>query len=187
MTAERHSRAMGTDLHVIVVGPDGSPPGGNAGSNHGPAGDREHELADRAVARINQLEARWSRFLPDSEVSRLNGAVGAPVVVSDDTATLIARMVDAWHLTEGLVDCTLLGDLVRAGYDRPFSQLPADRPAPAGVLRRIYGGDPGDIERHGNTVTLPLGLGIDPGGIGKGLAADLVTAELLAAGAAGAV
>ncbi len=33
---------------------------------------------------------------------------------------------------------------------------------------------------------LPLGTGFDPGGIGKGLAADLVTEELLAAGAVGA-
>lgn len=174
MAAERHTRAMGTDLHVIVVGPGGT------------AGDREHELVERAITRVAQLEARWSRFIPQSEVSRLNGAVGAPLVVSDDTAALVARAVDAWHLTEGLVDCTLLDDLLRAGYDRPFDDLPADRPAPSTTLRRVYGGDPGDIELRGNTITLPLGLGIDPGGIGKGLAADLVTGELLAAGAAGA-
>ncbi len=174
MAAERHTRAMGTDLHLIVVGSGGT------------AGDREHELIERALTRVAQLEARWSRFIPQSEVSRLNGAVGTPLVVSDDTAALVARAIDAWHLTEGLVDCTLLDDLIRAGYDRPFEELPADRPAPGPTLRRIYGGDPGDIEIHGNTVTLPLGLGIDPGGIGKGLAADLVTGELLAAGAAGA-
>ena len=33
---------------------------------------------------------------------------------------------------------------------------------------------------------LPFGVGFDPGGIGKGLAADLVAGELLAHGAAGA-
>ena len=33
---------------------------------------------------------------------------------------------------------------------------------------------------------LPAGSGFDPGGIGKGLAADIVSAELLAAGARGA-
>ena len=36
-------------------------------------------------------------------------------------------------------------------------------------------------------MTLPRDVEIDPGGIGKGLAADLVTAELLAAGARGAL
>lgn len=36
-------------------------------------------------------------------------------------------------------------------------------------------------------MTLPQGVGLDPGGIGKGLAADIVVRELLAAGAAGAM
>ena len=43
-----------------------------------------------------------------------------------------------------------------------------------------------DIEIVGDTVRLPDGIGFDPGGIGKGLAADLVVEELLAAGADGA-
>jgi thiamine biosynthesis lipoprotein len=42
-----------------------------------------------------------------------------------------------------------------------------------------------DIVIDGDTVTFPEGMGFDPGGIGKGLAADLVTADLLAAGASG--
>ena len=36
-------------------------------------------------------------------------------------------------------------------------------------------------------MTLPAGIRFDPGGIGKGLAADIVTEELIAAGAAGAL
>jgi thiamine biosynthesis lipoprotein len=36
-------------------------------------------------------------------------------------------------------------------------------------------------------VTLPAGTRFDPGGIGKGLAADIVTEEMIAAGAAGAL
>jgi len=36
-------------------------------------------------------------------------------------------------------------------------------------------------------VVLPAGVRVEPGGIGKGLAADLVTSELLDAGAAGAL
>jgi FAD:protein FMN transferase len=44
---------------------------------------------------------------------------------------------------------------------------------------------PGDITIDGHAVTIPAGVGFDPGGIGKGLAADLVSAELVTAGAAG--
>ena len=37
------------------------------------------------------------------------------------------------------------------------------------------------------TVSLPAGIRFDPGGIGKGLAADIVTEELITDGAAGAL
>lgn len=165
---------MGTDVTVIVVGAD------TPNADHG----AEAALAERALARIGQLEARWSRFRPDSEVSRLNGAVGATVEVSTDTALLLARAVEAWELSAGLVDCTQLTEVMAAGYDRSFDQLPADRNR-ATLLRRHYGGDPGDIVLDGTTVRLSLGLGFDPGGIGKGLAADIVSAEIMVAGAAG--
>ena len=42
-----------------------------------------------------------------------------------------------------------------------------------------------DIEVAADAVRLPAGLGFDPGGIGKGLAADLVSDELVRAGADG--
>ena len=43
-----------------------------------------------------------------------------------------------------------------------------------------------DIVIDHDAVTIPAGLGFDPGGIGKGLAADIVAGELIAAGATGA-
>ena len=53
--------------------------------------------------------------------------------------------------------------------------------APRGL--RLVGAD--DVVVDDSSVTLPDGIGFDPGGIGKGLAADLVSAEVIAAGAAG--
>jgi thiamine biosynthesis lipoprotein len=43
-----------------------------------------------------------------------------------------------------------------------------------------------DIHIDGRAVGLPAGTGFDPGGIGKGLAADIVIGELQAGGVAGA-
>ena len=77
---ERRFRAMGSDAHVIVVGhPDDH--------DHDVDHDDDHAvpaepLADRAVARIAELEARWSRFLPDSEISEVNRRAGETVAVS---------------------------------------------------------------------------------------------------------
>src|SRR5689334_5084987 len=103
MPAERRFRAMGSDAHVVVVGP-------------------EH-LANCAEQRIAELERRWSRFDERSEVSALTRHAGAPVVVSPDTVELVERAVDAWRMTHGWFDPTVLGDLVRAGYDRTFDEI----------------------------------------------------------------
>jgi thiamine biosynthesis lipoprotein len=160
-------RAMGSDASVVVVG--GAP-----------------DLIARARARVEELEALWSRFVPTSEVSRLNRAAGAAaLLVSPETFELIERGVEAWRMTRGRFDPTVLGDVLRAGYTTSFDQLPAS--GPAGAVSRLGRGCAGiELDVHLGAVRLPAGVGFDPGGIGKGLAADLVVDELRAAGAEGA-
>jgi len=153
---------MGADAHVVVVG--------------GPA-----DLIDRAQHRLAQLEGAWSRFIDSSEVSALNRSAGSPVRVSPDTIELVRRAKAAWHLSGGAVDATVLGDVIRAGYDRSFEQV--TREWHAGQSRFHLAVT--DIVVDGDTVRLPSGTGFDPGGIGKGLAADMVTAEMVAGGAEG--
>jgi FAD:protein FMN transferase len=154
--------AMGTDAQIIVVG--------------GPDGLEAH-----ARARIADLERRWSRFIDTSEVSALNRHAGAPVKVSAATVELVQRAIEAWRFTRGRFDPTVLGSVIRAGYDRSFDEL--------GSLPRAGSSDlalgAGGIEILDDMVRLPLGTGFDPGGVGKGLAADIVAEELEAAGAIG--
>src|SRR4051812_2608175 len=102
--AELRFRAMGADAHVIVVGGSG-------------------ELAVAVRERIDDLERRWSRFLPDSEVNELNRCSGQPLMVSPETAQLVERATQAWRITGGSFDATVLGDVIRAGYDRPFDEV----------------------------------------------------------------
>jgi thiamine biosynthesis lipoprotein len=153
---------MGSDCHLVVVG--------------GP-----RRLLDQAQRRVDDLEQRWSRFLPTSEVSRLNEHAGTPMRVSPDTAGLVRRALDAWDLSGGSYDPTVLGAVVRAGYDRSFELL-GPEPAPGVSPLRLGAGR---IEIDGDTVLIPAGSGFDPGGIGKGLAADVVSSEVMAAGADG--
>jgi thiamine biosynthesis lipoprotein len=154
---------MGTGAHVIVVG-------GRPG------------LAERAARRIARLEALWSRFRPDSDVSRLNARAGSRVPVAPETSELVGRALDGWRITEGAFDPTVLGAVIRAGYDRTFARIPADaRPGTSGARTDAAG-----IEAGLGWVRLPAWSGFDPGGIGKGLAADIVADELMDAGAAGA-
>jgi thiamine biosynthesis lipoprotein len=154
---------MGSDAHVIVVG-----------DAHLVA-----PLIATARRRIEQLESRWSRFLPDSEVCELTRRAGEAVEVSADTLLLVQRSIDAWWMSGGAFDPTVLGAVLRAGYDRSFDNMPAETTDGTSLL--LTGCT--DIEIDGTTVRLPAHTGFDPGGIGKGLAADLVVAELLVAGA----
>jgi thiamine biosynthesis lipoprotein len=90
-------------------------------------------------------------------------------------------------LTGGSFDPTVLDDLRSAGYDRSFESL-GDGPSRRSVARRDRSiNAPGctDIIVDATTVMLPVGLGFDAGGIGKGLAADLVATELFDEGVRG--
>jgi len=170
-TREVHGKAMGTSLHIVVTGDE-----------------RElGSLIDRARHRVVQLEQRWSRFLPDSEISRCNELAGIPVDVSSDTRRLVNHAIFAWNETNCAYDPTVLDALVACGYDRPFDDLdrsdvvfdhdPQPAPGCAGIV----------VDDELQSVLLPPGVGFDPGGIGKGLAADLLVEELIDAGAAGAL
>jgi thiamine biosynthesis lipoprotein len=159
---------MGTDVHLCVVGGDAS-------------------LLELGLQRIRELEGRWSRFLDTSEISALNRCSGRPVVVSPETAELVARSVQAWERTGGSFDPTVGTALAAHGYDRTFDDVrrrtssvpssPVAVPGPAGV--QVFF-DP-------DVVVLPVGVTLDPGGIGKGLAADLVAGLLVSSGADGAL
>ena len=167
--------AMGSTAHVLVVGgPD--------------------DLLERAAARIEELESRWSRFRPDSEVSRLNAApAGRPVAVTADTQLLVERALEGHAVTGGAFDPSLLAQLVDAGYG---ASLVDDLASGGPVVRTITDPTPvghGDlslefvVDRDAGTVTRTSALQFDPGGLGKGLAADLVVDDLMAAGADGAL
>jgi thiamine biosynthesis lipoprotein len=158
---------MSCDVRVIVVGPSTM-------------------SAHDALDRIDRLESRWSRFLPDSELSRLNSAGGRTFRVSDDTRRLVVALVEAWHVTNGAFDPTLLVPLVSLGYaaSRDDARLRTSL-APTSTVR----GRPDLIlvDAVNSTVALPPGTVLDPGGLGKGLAADVVVDELISSGARGAL
>ncbi len=170
--AEARFRAMGTDCHILVVAPQ-------------PEGD---ELVGLARERVDILEQCWSRFRHDSELSHLNASAGrGPQAVSDDLLVLVQRMRDAWRSTAGLFDPTVLTSIRAMGYDADFSVV-SQRSA-ASITDIALAAAPGmsaiTVDVEAGTVSLPAGVGLDPGAIGKGLAADLIADELWMAGASG--
>lgn len=170
---------MASELHVVIVSADAT----SAAAGF-----------DDVLALLMHLEHSWSRFVDDSDVSRLNGAAGSAVTVDPSTLTLVAAMVEARELTGGRFDPSVLPVLLEAGYRSSIDDPRLVTILPSGDV--VVGGydEPhrstvGDIvvDARAHAITLPFGLAIDPGGIGKGLAADLAVIQLLSNGAAGAL
>lgn len=179
MPAELRFRAMGTAVHLLAL-------------------DVPVEVLQAARHRIADLESRWSRFLPASEVSQINRHPTRWTTVSPGTFRLIEAAVRGWELTAGAFDPTVLRALVAAGYDRSFELVregqgsptqpaPAPQAAPSPIPAWVPGAGAIELDEARWAVRLVEGVGIDLGGIAKGHAADLVVADLMAAGASGAM
>jgi FAD:protein FMN transferase len=164
---ELRLHVMASAAHVILVDPA---PGAEA----------------YARGRLQQLERRWSRFIPRSELSRLNAAPEAFLAVSPDTIALLTAMKAAGRATAGRYDPCMLHDIVAAGYDTSIdgsghTSRAAGALAPRGSIADVA------VDAQASLASVPAGVGLDAGGIGKGLAADLVVTELLERGSAGAL
>jgi len=160
-------RAMGTDCEVVIHG----------GPSH---------LDVLAESQVRDLDASWSRFREDSELSQLNARAGTGQVPASTTMRVLVRtMVSAWQLTEGLCDASVLDSIIGVGYDDDFDAVVAR--GETHETSKTVSPSPGlaGVEVGRDWVSLPSGVRLDSGGIGKGLGADLVAGRLMAAGATG--
>lgn len=161
----REFAVMGTTAHLVLV----------AGTE---------SMLDDLVEVAQFLHERWSRFIETSDISRLNNAEGEPTEVDPVTVALVMEMLAARRLTDGSYDPTILPRLVAEGYakSRVDSTLTTSLPVSA-----RWPVDTSGTTIAGNTVTMPLGMTLDPGGIGKGFAADVLATRALELGALGAL
>jgi thiamine biosynthesis lipoprotein len=145
--------------------------------------DSENELIHLigvAQARLTQLETRWSRFISTSEVSQLNTALHCVwTPISDDTALLLHYLIEAFRVANGAFNPFLLPALVNAGYSHSLT----DNATVSLPHSASWHATAADLEiQHTSTgwqARLLNGATVDPGGIGKGLAADIVAEQLM--------
>jgi len=153
---------MATTATVTVVGAD-------------PA-----RTADLGLDEIRRLESLWSRFIDHSDISRLNRADGSAVEVAPETVSLLTQMRAAHRATRGSFDPTRLALQIAAGDSTSLdgSPLPQhDRSRPDTTDGQWF-------ELASPTVVVPRrGIIFDAGGLGKGMAADMVAALMLSHGA----
>ena len=134
-------------------------------------------LITKAKTEILRLESLWSRFDPESEVSRVNDAAGREAIpVSHETAELLRASRDWTELSGGVFDITAFQPCV---FSFLKSRLFRDTCNQGNLLRLL-------VDNDSSMAYLPRkGPKIDLGGIGKGAAADRVGELLLKEGALG--
>jgi thiamine biosynthesis lipoprotein len=150
----------------------------------GPASMEPEKAAAIAEARLLAAHRQLSRFLPDSELSRLNRDPRTRVPVDPLLLRLVSAAREAGELTSGLVDATLLGEIEAAGYrDSMMGRPRANRVtqpeavAPAGP-RLAQSWAKLSVNWRAQAIERPPGVEIDSGGVAKGLLADEVAAAL---------
>ncbi len=149
--------AMGTDVDVLLDAP------------FDPAAAAALEGVEREFDRLERI---FSRFLPDSELTRLNEA--GEIDAGEELREVVALALAAREQTGGRFDPTVHDALVAAGYDRTFDDLDGHggEARPAG----------GTVRLSGRRIELGENVRLDLGGIAKGYAVDRTVRSLAASG-----
>jgi thiamine biosynthesis lipoprotein len=123
-----------------------------------------------ARAFIEVSEKRFSRFLPDSELSRLNYSAGSWHSVSNDLMDLLMLSLRYYDETDGLFNPSILPDLKLAGYDKSMDEIRTQGPGQISKKRNLHIKNFNEVEfdLQGHQVLLPESMQIDLGGIAKG-------------------
>ncbi len=154
---EYSGKAMGTDYHVAVV-----------------CGSRA--IADEAYgiakSTIQAYEARFSRFLPRSELSVLNES--KDMVVSDTFLDVTLKALRLFEETRGVFNP--LVQIARFGYNRDFAEL-VDT---GGHDETPYDIDfsSTSVDQAASRVRLGLGQRLDYGGFLKGYLAQIIAEKV---------
>lgn len=136
------------------------------------------QQAQRAIAEIRRIEAKYSRYQADSIISQINAAAGRhPVALDPETLSLI-DFADRMHAqSEGLFDIT--SGVYRQIWDFQKAQCPT--PGQIEAIRPLVGW--GQVQRQAAQLFLPRpGMQLDFGGLGKEYAADRAALVLRQAG-----
>ncbi len=148
--------ALGTHCEVQYVCADS-----------GLAGAFERE----ATGWVAAFESKYSRFRPDSLVSRINAAAGSWVQIDDEMEQFLDLCGSLHRMSRGVLDVTALPLMRLWDYKTVNPRVPSDDEVAAAM--RLVGWS--KVERSPGRVRLPqTGMALDFGGWGKEYAVDMV-------------
>lgn len=165
-------QTMGTTYNVVVVGQ---------------AGLLDQDVLEAAVAQtLNEVNAAYSNWDPDSEVSRLNKSLSLePIPISEGLADMVALTNDIYERTGGKLDLTLKPVIELWGFG-PSGKVTKQPQASALEAAMQFVGQRTVIELSEDRTTLTKlspEASIDLSSIAKGYGIDAVANALKEKGA----
>lgn len=142
--------------------------------------DEARRLAQPAIAEVRRIEVKYSRYRPDSIVSRINAAAGQGSVECDSETIALFGYADALHKASGgLFDIT--SGVLRRAWNFREARIPATEQLQP--LLELIGWADVSWQPDATQIALPrAGMEIDFGGFGKEYAADRAAAILAGQG-----
>jgi len=139
---------------------------------HGVPAALTREFQREVVRWVAAFEARYSRFIPDSLIGRINAAAGRDWVQTDpETDRLFGLCQDLFFFTRGAFDPTALPLIKLWNWKAQPPVVPEE--AAVRATRELVGWN--KVQRRPGGVFLPrAGMCLDLGGVGKEYAVDCV-------------
>ncbi|NER14421.1 hypothetical protein GWK08_13285 [Leptobacterium flavescens] len=140
--------------------------------------DKEYaqSVAQSCFMRIDELELKLSRFIPDSDISRINKMQdGTELLLDYETYDCLKKSIEVMQLTNGIFDIGMakLTDVFR-GFKKGILNMAEYKNAIKEVFEEKQQGsiylDPDEKKIY----CIKEGIKIDLGGIGKGYALDQI-------------
>ncbi len=131
------------------------------------------ELVDLAREEALRIEEKFGRYRPVGVVHRINHAEGATLEVDDETAALIDYAALCHEMSEGRFDVT--SGVLRRVWHFDGREAEPDEAALRAALARVGWSRVRWERPH---LTLPAGMEIDLGGLGKEYAVDRAAARV---------
>jgi thiamine biosynthesis lipoprotein len=125
------------------------------------------ELLQLAAAEAARIEDKFSRYRDDNIIHAIHNAAGKPLRVDEETARLLDYADNCYRISDGRFDITS-GVLRRAWRFDGSDRVPTQQQVAA--LLPLIGWH--QVTWQNPNLTLPAGMEIDLGGIGKEYAAD---------------
>ena len=144
--------AMGSPCEVLLDGADQ---------------DLTRSVSSAVAAEAWRIEDKFSRYLDDNIVHRMNAASGQAVELDDETANLLDFAATLHQISDGRFDIT--SGVLREAWNFDGSDRVPDASDVEAVLARVGWGK---VSWERPQLTLGHGMEIDLGGIGKEYAVD---------------